>query len=112
MERCSKWDAYQALVYERGLRNELERETQERAESARTALEVVLTPILKSVQSVEQRKEFGRMPASKLLSLSLRLIRQLPWLIRCERQMIGLQFIDPRKNQRSSSRGLTMAHLR
>jgi hypothetical protein len=37
MERCSKWDAYQALVYERGLRNELERETQERAESARTA---------------------------------------------------------------------------
>jgi hypothetical protein len=113
MERCRRWDAYQAAVYERGQRNELERRAQERAEKARAALEVLLLPILQLARSVEQRKEeFGRMPASKLHLLFLRLCRHLPSLFKYERRAIGLKFVDPRKSQTSGSRRLTMANLR
>src|SRR3954471_10908628 len=112
MERCRRWDAYQAAVYERGQRNELERRAQERAENNRAALEVLLLPILQLARSVEQRKEeFGRMPASKLYLLFLRLCRHSPSLLKYERRACGLEFVDPRKSQTSGSRRLTMANL-
>jgi hypothetical protein len=102
-ERCRSWDSYQSAVYEFGVRTDLERQAQKRAELARASLEVALLPILKSVRSVEQRKqEFGRMPASKLYVLNLRLMRHLPALLKYERKAAGIEFVHAGNRRRAS----------
>jgi hypothetical protein len=100
VERCREWDAYQAAVYKNCLRKDLEQMAESHADQARLALEVLMIPITALAKSIEQHKfDVAKMSIGQVSGLALKLAKLVPALHRCERTALGLELVDPKKDQ-------------
>jgi hypothetical protein len=100
VERCRDWDAYQTAVYKNRLRKDIEQMAERHADEARLTLEVLLVPLRALAEFIERREfDVAQMSIGQVFLLSIKLAKLIPALNRCERIALGLELVDPTKDQ-------------
>jgi hypothetical protein len=69
-------------------------------DGARLTLEVLFVPIRAVAKFIERREfDVAQMSISQVFLLSIKLAKLIPALHRCERMALGLELVDPTKDQ-------------
>jgi hypothetical protein len=87
-------------VYKNRLRKDIEQMAERHADEARLTLEVLLVPLRALAEFIERREfDVAQMSIGQVFLLSIKLAKLIPALNRCERIALGLELVDPTKDQ-------------